>query len=201
MKASFKNLVTLLIIASQIQFTVALAATPTVTPVTPELELIANLLALQGQDSHSAQIQGQILSLMEHYKETAPVAGQQDRIQEAMVDLNLYSPAQVEEMKNQLQQSYENTSSLNNAVMGILSQNPQGAQFSGCDAVTVAGIVGGFGGLAVSITSMALQPSNGGPATPAAQNTEYVGWGLLALAGVSLVAYLIPWGGTSCGNR
>jgi hypothetical protein len=94
---SFNKSVSVLMIASQIGcVSLASAGASAAAPVavSPEFKMLQSVLALQGQSLSSTEAQQKVSGTVSEYLSTAPQAGQQARLQQAMVDLGVYSDSQ-----------------------------------------------------------------------------------------------------------
>jgi len=132
-----------------------LSALASDTP-TPEVNLLENVIALQGQKLSNDQFQSTLQPLVQNYLAIAPEDGRQDRLEQAMVTLGIYTPAQASELRTEtedaartvlsdssLSPSQRNTL-LNKEIMQVASVHAGGAEFSACTWAAV-GLFGGFG--------------------------------------------------------
>src|ERR1700722_18977578 len=61
---------------------------------TPELDLLRNVITLQGLKLTSDQFEKDVSDVVSQYLATAPSSGQQERLQQALVDLGVYTAEQ-----------------------------------------------------------------------------------------------------------
>ena len=132
----------------------AYAGSPTPTP---EFTLLQQVIALQGESLSSKDIQSQISKISARYASASDMRDGESiqRLQQAIVDMNLYTPAQAAEIASEMQTAATQVSTTNFAngnarsqavlveAQRIAASHPAGAQFSACPglwAIPVAGI-------------------------------------------------------------
>jgi hypothetical protein len=136
--------------------TISPAVTPVGTPVvTPEMTLLSTVIAAQG----GSKTQAQIRTAVSHYVATAQLEGQQTRLEQALVDMGIYTSAQAASFvadatrgaqdlnpKN-LATSSARTQALTAEINFLSAHHPVGAEFSGlsCDAVAGSIALAGVG--------------------------------------------------------
>ena len=116
---------------------------------TPEFTLLQQTIALQGERLSSKDMQSQVSKISAQYASSPQAEDGQSiqRLEKAIVDLNLYTPAQAAELANEMRSaaahvstsSYANESARNQAIVmeaqRIAASHPAGAQFSACPAI------------------------------------------------------------------
>jgi hypothetical protein len=147
---SFKKITTLLLIASTLSTTAFANSGASEAAQSPEATLLENVVALKGSNLSDEEFQKQLTTIVSDYTNTAPMAGQQERLKDALVDLRIYTPAQAEAFEKQVQDvqdqissahptSVEQTTTLLNQEITQLAQlQAPGAQFSMCAGRAVA---------------------------------------------------------------
>src|SRR6185437_15189465 len=126
-----------------------------------EINLLESAIALQGQNLSQQQIQSQMSTLMAGYAKTAPIQGQAERMEQALVAMNLYTPEQAHALMSStiasshaLEASGFSTqealqASTSSEIGSLVGAYPAGAQFSACTvgetfaAIGAAGLVTG----------------------------------------------------------
>jgi len=172
----FKKVVSSVLIVSQIGLVSgAFAASGPSSSITPEMNLLENVIALEGQKLPSSEMQASFSGLITEYAQTAPAAGQQERMEAAMVQLNLVTPGKAHALMGEIQSasqsmnaqasSKEELSASVSAELSVLAvRYPAGAQFSTCDIVDPVGL--GYGAAVGSLVGgviWAVTGVNGGP--------------------------------------
>ena len=115
-----------------------------------EMNLLQSAIALQGQSLSPQEEQAQISALVANYAKTASIEGQEQRMEQALVSLNMYTADQAHSLMSSVEASSQNLSAANNeeALQANLSQEisslaanyPAGAQYSRCDLGTAVGL-------------------------------------------------------------
>jgi len=145
----------------------------TATALSPEVTLLQNVIALRGSNLNQDAVQQQMNQAVSNYVASAPQSGQQERMQQALVALGVYSPAQAETFTQEVQgaetrveatnpTSVQQLSNLmNQEVAQLIDLRPSGAQFSMCsgDGVNIPSIIGTVvtGGVTTYFTVRAIQ--------------------------------------------
>jgi hypothetical protein len=146
--------ISLLMIVSYLGSMSAMAAAPTTK--TPERVMLENIMALQGQKLSADEVQARSADAVSKYLAVASAdAGQQARLEQAFVDLGIYTPAQAQSYVADAQKAAGNATSKDSMaaeIAQLAAQHPAGAQFSLSDydinictvsaAVAVAGLAG-----------------------------------------------------------
>jgi hypothetical protein len=142
-------------------------ASPSATN-TPELNLVQNVLALQGMKLSQNALQSQLQSALSQYYAQATQDGQEQvRLGQALVDLGVYTQAQANTFVAQAQvagtrvaSNAGNASSMQASmateIQNLAGLHPTGAQYSGCGAVDAAAGVLLVGGVATVVTGVIL---------------------------------------------
>jgi hypothetical protein len=161
---TFKKSVSLILIGSQLSLAQAAFASPAQALArSPEFNLVESVIALQGAKLSANDEQNQITQAMTEYLVAAPTTGQQARLQQALIDLGVYTPAQAASFTADAQavetkvaasnpSSADEASQTMSAEIAELSNlHPVGAQFAGqCElgwGMTSAGPVAALVGL------------------------------------------------------
>ena len=105
----------------------ALASTPS-----PEFTLLENVVALQAQDLPQQEVENRLNTLLTGYTSTANPEGRGERLQQAMVNLGVYTPAQAAAFIQEVKQTASSGADVNTALGELLSTPADGAQFSWC---------------------------------------------------------------------
>lgn len=190
---SFNKIVSLVLIGSQMGLgTIAFGATTaTTTTATPEFTLLENVIALQGMNLSQSDMQTNVKNLLQDYSAKAQVTGQTDRMQAALVDLGVYTPAQAAGFASSAQASAAKITASNPGtndqaavLMGaeinqLVGLHPAGAQFSGCSIANlgdgdVASAVLGAGAVTL-IVGLVLRFDNPTCVTPVVGTTVVYG--------------------------
>lgn len=148
---SLKKSVSTLMIVSQLGL-VSLASAATPAAHTAEYGLLQHVLALQGQDLSSDQNQKQVTEVVSQYLATASQAGQQERLQAALVDLGVYTPNEAASFVTESQQaglkvaaSTSASATLETEITQLANLHPMGAQFSACGVGGTMMLLGSIG--------------------------------------------------------
>jgi hypothetical protein len=162
----FRELAVIVYTASQV-FVLSASAGTQALP-SPEFTLLQKTIALQGEALSPSDLLSQTSDAVSRYISTAPAQEQQQRMQQALVDMNIYSPLQAQSFVSDAQSraqsmvgaevSAEQTASFDiSAEVAELTQfHPNGAEFSTCSTIgTVTGILGGIV-LATGLTGIGL---------------------------------------------
>jgi len=140
----FKKIISSVLIAGQLGFAGgAIASTNVTSAPTPELTLFSGSIALTGQGLSQQGMREQLSQLLADYNKTAQPEGQADRMEQALVALNVYTSDQAHQLT--LEAMNSNVSSAQSAadeMTQLASKYPAGAQFSSC---TVGGLLAGPG--------------------------------------------------------
>ncbi len=194
--------VSVLMIASQLVM-VSLASAAAPTAHTAEYGLLTHVLALQGQDLSTAQTQRQMSDVVSQYLGAASPEGQQQRLQEALVDLGVYTPSEAASFVTEAQQAglkAANSSSFSTTLQTEITQlanlHPMGAQFSSCavgGGLMVVGTLGFLVGVASPHYSNPNAICDGDLCSQANyyhsdsyRNGEMIGFGVVAAIGALL---------------
>src|ERR1700722_1369480 len=86
------KLVSWTLILSQVAFALAQSASADVR--TPEAQLLKRAIAIQGQALGATEAQTEMKNIVDAYMATAPVDGQNERMEQALVDLKMYTANQ-----------------------------------------------------------------------------------------------------------
>lgn len=137
---------TALLMCASLASQLAFAGTP--LSATPEKLLLEKVIAVSGEGLPADQVQRQTIALISAYEKSAPQSGQLDRLQQAMVDIGLYSQGQAQDFVQNLRDTLEPALTANyssqeqqdQALVAAFSQikSPQGAEFSSCGVVYLA---------------------------------------------------------------
>jgi hypothetical protein len=125
----------------------AQAAAPVATTATPEFKMLQGVVAMQGQTLSTDQSNAKVVGLVSNYMKSAPAAGQQERLQKALVDLGIYTDAQAsafiaDSQKVSINGSAANASTMTNEITQLAKMHPAGAQFDGCEVGAIVGSAG-----------------------------------------------------------
>ena len=208
----FKKMVLSVLILAQLSFAggalaAETAALPTAT--NPELTLFENSIAITGENLPRPEMQMRLAQAFSEYEKTADPAGQTERMEEALVALNLYTSQQAHQLAREAktlsagatEANFSQTTSAE--ILRLASQYPAGAQFSACDLAMGLGIGAGFfggivGGIVWSVGAQA-QDSNGNDVPDATEvRVGEIITGAAVLAGVDAI---VIWAfSNNCGS-
>lgn len=175
-------------------------ADETDSSVSAEETLLIKAFELQGEGLSTADLLNAINASLSDYFAHASPDGQQERLEQALIDLRVYTPEQARFLIGDAQAGFdrltaqassENRSTLQSSVTTeigrLVAVHPTGAQFSGCTALNTAAIVTFVGGAATLITGAILTGTgHGGVGDP------MMTWGGVA-TGVGGVAVAIAF--------
>jgi hypothetical protein len=170
----FRKLVSIVLVFTQISFA-SLAFGDTSQDsgsASPEAVLLQNVIALQGMKLSQQQMDTQVGQAVSTYIATAPETGQQERFQQALVSLGIYTPAQATAFVTDAQASANRvaanadqinsvdqlSSAMQSEVTTLAQLHPTGAQFSFCDMTT--GAVLAMGGIFTMIAGSVVYAYN-----------------------------------------
>jgi len=155
----------------------ALAAEmPTVAAApNPEISLLGSMLSLQAQKLTADQYQSAAADLIVEYSNTASPDGRYDRLENAFVALNIYTPPQAHQVVVEIQntqtqfQAQANASEekkeqlMTSEMENLMALQPNGAQFSMCAAgyLVDIGIWSGAIALIVDAVRVSKIPNSG----------------------------------------
>jgi len=125
--------------------------------VTPEIELVQNSIAVVGSNLSAQERQAELTQAVSDYNRTAQADGQLERMEQALVALKIYEPAQAHQLTLEAQgfassSSEKTTQTVDNEITLLASRYPSGAQFSGCSLGEIEMIGGGVGTVTMSLT-------------------------------------------------
>jgi len=156
MKSLLKSTMSLVLMTSQLGLSAAAFGAPSESP-SPEAVLLENAIVIRGSGLSSDLIQSQLNAAVASYADNSPTDGRSERLQQALVDMGIYTPEQAQELASEAQTAASGMTSASNDIdqsklsselTQILQTQPQGAEFSGCgfeDVVGGVGLIGGFG--------------------------------------------------------
>jgi hypothetical protein len=158
---TFKSLKTVLSLSLVLSMALSSLASADASAMTPEAHLISSAIALSGRNLSASDLQNRIAAELKDYNETAPADHRIERTQQALVDMNILSPAQAQAFAAQAQESANTLASdhfatqqdAQNAFQSQLGQvlsTAKGARFDAdvCDIsqmVFLGSFVGGAG--------------------------------------------------------
>ena len=209
-----KKIISIALTTAQIaQFLVIAPAYSAGPDSTPEFKLMEGAIALQGETLSQDKLQSSVAGLLKQYNATATATGAQQRLRDAFVKLQLYTPAQADEMSSRfasgeqklLAQHFTSDEAANRAITAeigsILGTTPAGAQFSGCTVAIVSTLILGVGGGLALIAAGAdrIDAMNSGNSDPSLANTDkYFAIGGGAGLAVAIGLYLVFSHSGSC---
>lgn len=133
------------------QFVMAAASTQFcygATPEMPEMQLLKGVIALQGQQLSNDELQAKLSAEVSRYQAVASTDGQGERMEQALVNLNIFTPDQAQdywkEVQNQTTALSNHEVTVPQALVNLATRASNGAQFSTCAAGAI-GILGGGG--------------------------------------------------------
>lgn len=159
MRGSTGTLFALVLALFQFQFVGASTVHADVSFVSsPEARLLESMIAIEGENLPQDQRQTQVQAAFSQYTATAAQdAHQAQRMSDALVEMNIYTHGQADQMMSAAQatsaklaqpgQSFNETT-VKAALLQFASTNPAGAEFSGCDVMAISGaalMLGTFG--------------------------------------------------------
>ena len=192
------SVLTPLLISTQL----AMAAPPTEsdTSVTPEVQLLESVIALQGSKLPSDQLQEMMRASLSDYLASAPADGRDARLESALVSLGIYTPSQAQKFDSEVQTATSNMTSshfassqqeqeaLQKQLMNIANAS-NGAQFSAC-GIAAGGVAVGLGAMITAGVMVYFTPI-GNTNSPLPENIAYGG---LAVIGAAFVTMIIVGG-------
>jgi hypothetical protein len=122
--------ISLLVLASYLSSFSAMAAAPVASP---EHVMLQSIIALQGKNLSQNDIQTQSSSVISKYLAVAPQDGQQARLEQAFVDLGIYTADQAHSYVADAQKAAAQASSkdtMATEIVQLAAHHPAGAQFS-----------------------------------------------------------------------
>ena len=137
---NFKKFTAVVLCVSQLSLTLA-ASADTPKP-SSEFILLKTAIALQGADLSQQDAVARLGSALTLYDQTAEKTGQIERLQQAMVDLGVYTPDQASDFVTGAQLAVSSGADLPTILSQTMTHAPAGAQFSGCilGGVLLAGV-------------------------------------------------------------
>jgi hypothetical protein len=164
----FKKIIASVVIVTQMSLSfaalTAMADDSQTATVTPEMNLVQNTLTIMGQRQSPQERQTELAQAVSDYKKAAQPDGQMDRMEQALVALKVYEPAQAHQLTTQAQ-AYASSSgpksqdAVAKEISLLASLNPAGAQFEGCDmgqSEMLAGGIAAFIGLVVWVSGSSV---------------------------------------------
>jgi hypothetical protein len=115
--------------------------------ITPEAQFLKRAIAIQGQTLTQDEAQAELSQALSSYRAQAPVDGQADRMEKALVELQLYTPAQAQSFvagakaaAGRVQKA--GSSERADAIASEMAQlnTPSGAQFSDCTPILLTSL-------------------------------------------------------------
>lgn len=119
--------------------------------VSPEENLLVQVLSLQGESLSPSDLQKQLIVDAQDYEKQAPSEGRIERTQHALVDMRLYTPAQASalfEEVSKIPSSSIDANAYAKSLVKVAQSHPMGAQFSGC---SIKGDLAYFGAGALAV--------------------------------------------------
>jgi hypothetical protein len=159
MKSLLKSTVSLVLMTSQLGLSATAFGAPSNSP-SPEAVLLENAIVIRGSGLSSDAVQSQINAAVASYADNSPTDGRSERLQQALVDMGIYTPSQAQELASEAQTAAGSMTTRSNDIdqsklsaelTQILQTQPLGAEFSGCDFADVVGGVGLIGGFGVAV--------------------------------------------------
>lgn len=171
-------LITSLLASYPSMFAVADSSPTSTAGLSPEVTLLQNVIALRGSNLRTADIQQKMTDEVSAYVNSAPQEGQQERMEQALVALGVYTPAQAETFTQEVQdaetrveatnpasvQQFSNL--MNQEVAQLINLRPNGAQFTLCsDGINITPLIGMVitGGVTTYFTVKAIQDKRDAP--------------------------------------
>lgn len=146
----FKQIVSSALILSQAGFAASALAQPTAP--TPEFRLVRESIALAGQGLSPEEMKARVAEAFASYRKSAEPEGQVGRMEQALIDLNVYTPERAHQIVSDAQvfsSSNRITDQTAATEIALLSsQYPAGAQFSACNLSWIIGAGGGLTAIA-----------------------------------------------------
>lgn len=97
-----------------------------------EFDLLENMIVLQGTVMSQDELKTRVTQLLNDYTKTAQSEGRLDRLQSAMVDLGVSTPAQASALIVDAREAAQKNADVSEALKIVLSRQTAGAQFSWC---------------------------------------------------------------------
>jgi hypothetical protein len=200
----------LFLAASQIVFSASARATEAPSTITPEATLLGTVLATENAGLSQADLQNSLTTALTQYNANAPVTERADRMQAAMVALNISTSQQAEHFISAVKSSEDPAMAattttptqaqelLSNEVTQLMNLNPSGAEFSKTCQTGRFMILGGFALFLGDVAVIGFTESN---TSSNAQHHSYFSSPAGDIAIGSIVATLIGVGvmnHTSC---
>ena len=204
-RAMMKKLISIALAAAQLSQLTWICSAQAGGP-TPEFKLMEASIALEGQNLSNQSLQTNLAGLIREYTATANPEGAQQRLRDAFVQLQIYTPAQAAMMSAQFAatqqrlttQHFSSEAAANQAIAQevgtLLTNSPEGAQFSGCTVATITTLVLGVGGslaLIVAAGDRLDALDSGGSSPGVVQTDEYLAIGGAAGLGLAIGLYEI----------
>jgi len=110
--------------------------------ISPEMTLLEQVIVLQGSETQGAKLQQEIATAVSTYIQSSPTEGRSSRMEQAIVDLGIYTPAQAESFMGDIAKAQQemgtaesnSTQQISNfayqQTQRIVAMHPAGAQFS-----------------------------------------------------------------------
>jgi len=115
---------------------------PSAPSVSPEMTLLEQVITLQGSEIQSAKLQQEVATAVSAYIQSSPVEGRSSRMEQAMIDLGMYTPAQAKSFVQDIADAQQElgTAKPNSTqqissfafqqTQRIVAMHPAGAEFS-----------------------------------------------------------------------
>jgi hypothetical protein len=145
----FKKIISSVLIAGQLGFAgSAMASSAASSDVSPELTLISRTIALTGQNPSQPELQTQFSQLLADYEKSAQPDGQTERMEQALVELNIYTADQAHQLTLEASTAQVNSAqAAANEMKQLATKYPAGAQFSACTTGKILAAVGPIVGI------------------------------------------------------
>jgi hypothetical protein len=115
------------------------------TSQTAEVVLLSNAIAIAAEGKPQDQVQQQLASIAQEYTQNSPSEGREDRLQDALVQLNVMTVKQAQDFRSTIDTAAQQNSDalLDQSIQTVLASLP-GAQFSGdCETKLALGAIAG----------------------------------------------------------
>jgi hypothetical protein len=153
---------------------------------TSEVVMLSRVLSLQGEPLSEQDRQEELSQILSEYVSTASEDGIQGRLEDALVQLQLFTPSQAAKFVQDSQTAEQKTlnsetpdqlkQALANQIVQIGQLYPQGAEFSACTALLRTGATSvalGFAGLFAGLFVSAVQTCRPGTQAPPRSSALY----------------------------
>lgn len=127
--------------------------------VTPEETLIQEAIVLQGSHLPQNELQNQLTAAISDYEAKAPVENREQRLEQAIVAMNMMTPQQAANLTQQVSADLgKNAATPDLELQNPLMTSASGAQFSACTVAGAVFVAAWAGAMGIVLSAHSIAP-------------------------------------------